>query len=126
MATILDKENITNAKTAVNNYRQSCTTLESELNTLIADLRKSYFIGDASDGFNSFYTKISPALTTNLYGPQNSVTAMLDELLDAIQNALIGKVDPELGTANHNAANNTNTTANVAGAAANAANVETN
>ena len=84
MATILDKTIITNAKAAVNTYRTECDKLTGQLQGIIDNLRKDGFIGDASNGFDAFYSQVSPALTTNLTGTDNSVTAMLDQLLDAV------------------------------------------
>lgn len=108
MSTILEKSNITNAKTAIEQYSSECTTLYSELSTIITDLCAKYFIGEASDGFKDFFAQISPALTSNLNGDQNSITAMLNQLLDAVDKALLGTVDPQLGQANKNAVNNQN------------------
>lgn len=107
MATILDQSNIQQAKAAVNTYRDTCSSLYSQLTSTINDLRAASFIGDASNGFDVFYSQVTPALSTNLYGEDESVTAMLIQLLDAVEKALLRTVDPELGDANKNAANNT-------------------
>lgn len=118
--TILDQSNIQQAKAAVDTYRTTCTQLHNTLTTTINELRASSFIGDASNGFEAFYAEMEPALSSNLYGPEASVTAMLDQLLDAVSKALLGTVDPELGQANRNATKNTDNTAtaNISGGAA--------
>ncbi len=105
MSTILDQENIQKAKTAVNTYRDTCKQLHQQLTSIIDGLRAASFIGDASNGFDTFYSQVTPALSTNLYGEDNSVTAMLIQLLDAVEKALLRTVDPDLGKANSNAAN---------------------
>ena len=105
MATILDKQNITQAKTAISTYSSTCSQLYNELSKVIAELRKTHFIGDASNGFDVFFAQVSPALSSNLYGSDNSITLMLNQLIDAVDKALLDTVDPDLGKANQNAAN---------------------
>jgi hypothetical protein len=103
--TVLDRQDIVAAKSAVTAYKNTCDPLFKQLTDTIGTLRAAGFIGDASVGFNTFYTTVQPALSTNLTGDSNSVTALLTELLTAVERALIGTVDPELKTANEGAAN---------------------
>ena len=109
MATILDTNDIQQAKNAVNTYQTTCVGLHQQLTGIINDLRKTYFIGDASNGFDAFYQAVLPALSSNLCGDSNSVTAMLNQLLDAVEKALLQTVDPQLDQANRSAANGQST-----------------
>ena len=117
--TILDQSDIQKAKAAVDTYRDTCRTLHTTLTNTINGLCDTYFVGDANNGFKEFYAQMEPALSSNLYGEQASVTAMLDQLLDAVSKALLGTVDPDLGNANRNATKNgANNTANIDGTVA--------
>lgn len=103
-STILDRTNIKQAKTAVQTYKDTCVELHTTLVNTITTLRTNGFIGDASDGFDTFFTTIEPALGVNLCGDTNSVTAMLDQLLTAVEKALMDTVDNDLKNANSKAA----------------------
>lgn len=104
MATVLTYENLSEARTAVAAYRNSCEDIFGKLQNEINTLTDSDFIGDASKGYLDFFAQITPALTTNLTGTSESVTSMLESLLTAVEQ-MLNPVDPELGTANSNAGN---------------------
>lgn len=112
--TVLDRNDIVAAKNAIAAYKNTCKTEFTNLKNEIDTLRQTHFIGDASTGYDAFFTTIAPALSANLYGDGNSVTALLEQLLDAIEQALMNKADVDLGNANKNAANNQNVAAPVA------------
>ncbi len=101
MATILSGAIVTQAKDAVDAYVQTATSLYGELESEINSLTSSNFIGDASDGYKSFFdTKVKPALTENLTDPGTSMTANLKSILDSIQEQLLNTVDTQLGNSN--------------------------
>ena len=106
MSTILDKATITKAKTAITNYKNTCnqlfTTMKGDIDTLV----QKGFIGEASTGYQKFIENITPALTTQLTGDENSLTKMLTDILDSVEKSLIETVDPELGNTNQNAISN--------------------
>lgn len=104
MATILDISNINGAKSAINTYRATCDAIFQAMSADIQTLCASGFIGDASNGYLEFFNeKIAPALTTQLTGADNSVTAMLESLLTAVAQ-MLNPVDPDLSNANKTAA----------------------
>ena len=104
MATILETNNISQAKAAITTYRNTCDNIFANLKKDIDVLVQSGFIGEASKGYVDFFTQITPALTTNLTGTGQSITSMLESLLTAVEQ-MLNPVDPQLGTANQNAAN---------------------
>ena len=103
MATILTTENLTQAKNAVTTYRSTCESIFLKLKADIDSLTKADFIGDASTGFVDFFSQVTPALTTNLTGTDQSVTSMMESLL-ALVEQMLNPVDSNLGDANKNAA----------------------
>lgn len=116
--TVLDRQDIVNAKNAVAAYKATCDTLFTNLTNTITTLQASGFIGDASSGFTTFYTAVQPALSSNLTGETNSVTAMLNELLAGVEQSLMNTVDPQLQSANAGAANGDGAAAGAAAPAA--------
>lgn len=106
MSTILDRETIKNAKAAITDYKTTCDSLFTNMKNEIDTLVKSGFIGEASTGYRTFITNITPALTTQLTGDENSLTKMLTDILDSVEKSLIETVDPELGNTNQNAISN--------------------
>ena len=75
--------------------------LLTELENLIISLRASGFIGQASDGYNTFFTaKIKPAIKENLYDGKTSLMGTLEQLMTDIKTQLIDTVDPALRDAN--------------------------
>lgn len=104
MSTVLNKQaNIDGAKQVITAYKSTCEDLYQKLSTEISNLRRSGFIGDASNGYDAFFGKLSPALTTNLTGDENSLTSMLNSILDAVAQ-MTEPVDPDIGQQNINAA----------------------
>lgn len=105
MATILETSNINDAKAAINTYRTTCDGIFQSMKGEIESLCSANFIGDASKGYLEFFNeKITPALTTQLTGPDASVTAMLETLLTAVAQ-MLNPVDPDLSNANRTAGN---------------------
>ena len=101
--TVLTKEIITNAKQKVDRYSTDAQQLFTQLQTTINNLTANNFIGSSSDGFNTFFTtKVTPALTTNLYGETGSLMEGIKSLLDSIEEQLIDTVDDQLGQHNQN------------------------
>ena len=101
--TILTTENLTEARNAVTTYRSTCESIFSKLQADINSLTGADFIGDASKGYVDFFSQVTPALTTNLTGTEQSVTSMLESLLTLVEQ-MLNPVDPELGNANKTAA----------------------
>lgn len=102
--TVLMTENLIEARSAVTMYRSTCESIFSKLQADITGLTESSFIGDASVGYIDFFSQVTPALTTNLTGTEQSVTSMLESLLTLVEQ-MLNPVDPELGNANKTAAN---------------------
>ena len=99
MASILTHEIITNATASVNTYSSTANGLFEELGGVVSALVSQNFTGDASDGYNDFFTtKVTPALTENL----ESLTSSINSMLESIQTQLLDQVDPQLGNTNRN------------------------
>ena len=104
MSTILDKKNITDAVTAIDTYVKTATDLNGQLATVMAQLIGSGFVGEAAEGYKTFYTsKVVPALTTNLIDPQGSLMASLKQMMTDIGAEFFDNVDTKLGEANQTA-----------------------
>ena len=103
---VLAVENIEAVKNAVNTYIQRCSDIFGNMQNTIAILRGKDFVGDASNGYEEFFTQITPALTTNLYLGDESLMVGINNMMESIKATLLNTVDPELGTANKNAAGN--------------------
>lgn len=103
MSSVLTHAIIENAKASVDTYISTVNGLNEELNGVITTLTSTNFSGDASDGYQVFYTeKVVPAVTENLTSPGTSLTASIKSILDSIQEQLLDRVDPELGNNNRN------------------------
>lgn len=96
-------QDIEAAKGVINTYRTTCDGLFVKLTNVITSLQASGYIGMASEGYTTFVNEVKPALTTQLTGTEESVTALLDSLLQAVRGSLLGQVDPDLKTNNENA-----------------------
>ena len=99
--TILKEADILDAQTAITTYKTECDSCYEQLKSTIDSLTVSgsNFNGDSSDGYNEFFTAITPALTTNL----EALTQNLTQMLDGIREMLLDTVDPGLGNANRQA-----------------------
>lgn len=103
MSTILTSAIIQGAKDSVDNYVTQITALNGQLDGIMKTLTTTNFTGDASAGYNDFYTqKVLPAITDNLTQQGNSLTASIKSMLDNIQQQLLSTVDPQLGENNRN------------------------
>ena len=100
--TVLSQENISNAQAAVRAYKATCIELFQQLEAEITNVTPTNFQGDAAAGYLEFFSKIKPSLTTQLTGDE-SVTAMLEKLLEAVTQ-MLNPVDTEMGNANKGAA----------------------
>lgn len=104
MATVLTHAIIASACEKVDTYIASVNSLNDELAGIIANLVSANFNGDASDGYNVFYTqKVVPAITENLTAPSSSLMASIKNILESIQTQLLDTVDPEMGSNNKSA-----------------------
>ena len=64
MSTILTSAIIQGAKDSVDNYVTQITALNGQLDGIMKTLTSTNFTGDASVGYNDFYTqKVLPAIT---------------------------------------------------------------
>lgn len=103
MATILTSAIITSAKDSVDTYVTTVSNLSNQLDGIMKTLTSTNFTGDASVGYNEFYTqKVVPAINANLTDPGNSLTASIKSMLENIQQQLLNTVDPQLGDNNRN------------------------
>lgn len=104
MASVLTHAIIANATAAVDSYVVEANGLFEELQGIVSNLTTNNFNGDASDGYNVFFTqKVVPALTDNLTAPEGSITAGVKSILENIQLQLLDTVDPQLGENNQSA-----------------------
>ena len=81
---------------------QNFAALKSEVTALKSN---GFFVGEAADGFESFFQQVTPMLTTDLTDPGNaaSLISNLAAILEGVREVIITKQDPALGTANANA-----------------------
>lgn len=105
--TLLKAADVTAAKQAITNYRDECnriyTNMEQTISALTA-LGSGGFNGDSANGYNEFFTKVAPNVTTKVEA--SSLQALIDglnEILDQIKTSLLDTEDPDLGDANRNA-----------------------
>lgn len=103
--TILSDENITQATQAITTYK---STIETSFKTLDAAmtalLAPNVFSGDAANGFKSTYDTLKAGISTQIVGEDQSVTALLLQLLKTVEEMRVN-VDQELGNTNKNALN---------------------
>lgn len=103
METILTHAIIANATEKVQDYVTTANGLYEELSGIITALTNTNFKGDASDGYKVFFKdQVTPALTTNLTEPAESLMAGIKNILESIQTQLLDTVDPQLGENNSN------------------------
>ena len=105
VTTTLTASDIQAAIAAVGTYASTCQSIFSTMNGALSGLvnQDGNFLGDASKGYDTLYQSMRPVLSEQLYGGEGSVTNLLESLLKAVQEALMGQVDPELGSMNANA-----------------------
>ena len=105
VTTTLTASDIQTAITAVGTYASTCQTIFNTMDKALSELvnQEKNFLGDASKGYDTLYRSMRPVLSDQLYGGEGSVTNLLQSLLKAVQDALMGQVDPELGSMNANA-----------------------
>ncbi len=100
-ATILSKQTIENAKTAVDDYIKNIGELNQELDKIMKNLSND-FVGEAATGYKTFYdSKVLPAIEDNLIG-NNSLAGNIKTMLDNIEQQLIDTVDTTIGKNNQN------------------------
>lgn len=95
---VLKENNIMDAQKAIKDYQSTCEALYKKLQGAIVQLtaQGAGFNGDAADGFNEFFSQITPFFTENLQEIMNG----LAEKLESIKNALLETVDSGLGDSN--------------------------
>lgn len=104
MSTIISQQIINSSTAEVEAYVGKANTLFAELEGAINALTSSGFIGEAADGYKTFFTsKILPALTTNLTEGEASLMGALKKMMDEIGHQFLVSVDPALGEANEGA-----------------------
>lgn len=92
--TKLKEENITNASEAIKTYINTCQEYFATIDKEINELRESGFIGDASDGYATFYSKLKKNLTDNFYGNNGTGEgALLPGLCSWLESGLVKLVD---------------------------------
>jgi len=97
MPTILSTQIIENAKAVVDTYENTANNLLEDIKAAINKLAPADFEGDASEGYNEFFTsKATPALDTNM----KSLTKGIRDILDSIGGQLMATVDVQLGNFN--------------------------
>ena len=103
--TILKTEDISEAKTKVGAYRTTCDDLFVKISNELTQLTSpgAGFNGASAVGYMDFFAQVTPILTKQLTAPTESVTGLLDQILDAVGNALLENVDNQLAASNRNA-----------------------
>ena len=100
MSTVLTKQSIQAAKTAVETYVSTARALYEELSNVITPLTTNDFIGDASSGWMTFYnTRVVPNLTANLTEDNTSIMFGIRQKLLELEE-LINVLDPNMGEEN--------------------------
>ena len=103
MSSILNHDILKNSAAAVDTYVKQVQELNEELDKIISTLTTNNFIGDASNGYKTFYQqKVQPAVTTNLVVGEKSLTMGIKAMLENIGTQLLDTVDPKLGENNVN------------------------
>ncbi len=104
MSTILSRQNISDSISEVEQYITSANALYEELKGVIDTLTASGFIGEASDGYKTFFTsKITPALTTTLVEGDTSLMGSIRTMMSDIGEQFMDNIDPQLREANESA-----------------------
>lgn len=100
--TILTTENITKASLAISTYITDALTALNGVKTEIDNLRAAGFIGDASDGFDTFVTTTITNLKNSFYEGNEALMPSLMKWLDSYLNQLLSDLDPNLKNQNEN------------------------
>lgn len=95
ITTQLNAQDITSSKAAVTTYAQAAlaafTTLQNAINALCAD---PVFVGDAATELLATFNSLKKGISTDIYGETDSITAMLKNLLDTVDQ-MREQVDPQ-------------------------------
>jgi hypothetical protein len=98
-AKVLTRANIAEAKSAIDTYVSNCAAIFQDLQGTLSALRAENWIGDGSDGCNEFFTtRVVPALEQDL----PALAQSLKDILDNVEETIIGQMDPQIGAANRN------------------------
>ncbi len=104
MSTILSRKVIQDSTAAVDVYVQSAQNEYAQLEALLNTLLANGFIGEAADGYKTFFTqKVVPVITENLTDGPNSLMGALKTMMEEIGKQFMDTIDPSLGEANINA-----------------------
>jgi len=99
----LGKADIESAKSAIKTYEASAKSEFETLQNELQNLTASEFKGAAAEGYMVFFAnKIKPVLTDNLTDSAESLTVVLQKMLDDIKTSLLDTVDNKLGEQNQN------------------------
>ncbi|MDR2492228.1 MAG: hypothetical protein LBD25_02025 [Coriobacteriales bacterium] len=96
-------EMISNAKTAVSDYRGIASGLHTRLGDAVTSLVPGSFSGSAAEGFKYFYdNNIATVTDTAEVGTLGKLLKALDDILDSILKQIPGPeaLDDELGDGN--------------------------
>lgn len=108
ISTILTTENITQASQAIQKYIIDCVTVLKKVQSEIETLRGSGFVGDASDGFNTYITTTITNLNKSFYEGEEALMPSLKKWLDSYVIKLLAELDPNLKSQNENIYNEGN------------------
>ena len=113
MSIKISQKVVNSAKAAITTYQTTADTEFEALKTALTDLTANGFIGDAATGYMAFFkNKITPALTTNLTSTATgSLMSSLQKLVTDVGVQFMDTLDVKLETANENAGNPPQTTA---------------
>ena len=100
--TVLTTENITNASQAISTYINDALTILNGVKTEIDTLRAAGFIGDASEGFDTYVTTTITNIKNNFYEGDEALLPSLKKWLDSYLNQLLSSLDPDLKNQNEN------------------------
>lgn len=100
ISTHLSEKNVSDSLAAITAYTAAVQSAFQKLDTAVKSLQESQiFIGEASDGYLEAYQTVAPALSTNLYESEDSITKGLENTLRVVE-TLRTEVDPALKAAN--------------------------
>lgn len=116
ITTKLDIQNITDSKNAVAAYATAAEAAFDSLQKAITALcTDPNFVGDAATALLETFNSLKKGISTDIYGESDSITAMLKNLLDTVDQ-MRNQVDPQNAQTTSNAISQ-NAAANGAAAA---------
>lgn len=97
-------KDIDEIKGAISAYRATCANIATRLQGTENHLMSlnGGFNGLAAAGFDDFYMRIFPSVTTTLYDGDSSLMGSIERMLDEIRRAFLDELDPALERSNKN------------------------